>query len=251
MGRKRRRSFTKHRIFKQSKTIQQVPNKYDSDEEELLCAPVGHKQPEHHLHKPNLQSSFTLSSSNKISQRSKCLLFSDGFAPPLSQSQVDQAASVVSKPSSSAMQDSCVTNASSLTGAIAKTCQSLLPPTTRRKLLDEVMAGFMIGNTFARSLLTNDEASRLCKTQSKGVNNALRFLWIGVGDIRNPLATLYQIPPCTHQIELHMNDQSCVVLARNIVLFCVAGSDISDMNRKHIFYILFYKLYDIVLYKHC
>eukprot|EP00501_MAST-03F_sp_TOSAG23-6_P000639 GSMAST32.ASY1.ANO1.663.1 assembled CDS len=86
----------------------------------------------------------------------------------------------------------------------------------RRKLVDSVMSGFLIGNTFARSLLTKEEVQSLCNA------TPIKLLWIGVGDIRNPLTTLINIPS-EARVELHFNDLNSIALARNVVLITLAS----------------------------
>ena len=49
---------------------------------------------------------------------------------------------------------------------------------------DNVMSEFLIGNTFARTLLTKEEANLVDE------HSILKLLWVGCGDIRNPLTTL-------------------------------------------------------------
>lgn len=95
-------------------------------------------------------------------------------------------------------------------------------PASRRKLIDEVMGGFLIGNTFARSLVTPSEAQAIAD-QSTRVHDdvTFKFLWIGVGDIRNPLTTLSSIPTKC-RADLHFNDTSSMVLARDIVVLMLA-----------------------------
>ena len=106
-----------------------------------------------------------------------------------------------------------------------------LPP-SRRKLVDEAMSGFLIGNTFARALLTTTEAQQLAADNSRALQ-PLKFLWIGVGDVRNPLSTLLSFPRVAPakvkdegdspplRVELHLNDVSSVVLARDVALLSV------------------------------
>jgi hypothetical protein len=82
----------------------------------------------------------------------------------------------------------------------------------RRKLLDNVMQGFVIGNTIARSLLRPGDASRMCLGSA-----ALKLLYVGVGDIRNPLCTLSNVPH-EREVFVHFNDITSVTLARDAIL---------------------------------
>lgn len=112
---------------------------------------------------------------------------------------------------------------------------ALHQPLARRKLYDEAVSGFAVGNTFARSLLTASESEAL-RRQTQGTpaatgsaaesGNPLRLLYVGVGDIRNPLTTLAELGPpgvgAGGAISLHLNDASPLALARCAVLLSLA-----------------------------
>ena len=106
--------------------------------------------------------------------------------------------------------------------------------TARRKLVDEIMRTFVIGNTFARSLLTKTEAQGLCSLlaqQQPGsdIEKPVKLLWVGVGDIRNPLTTLTAFPPSPRvNLQFHLNDVSSATIARAVVLLIV-GSQRADV----------------------
>eukprot|EP00947_MAST-08B_sp_MAST-8B-sp1_P001746 g1746.t1 len=98
---------------------------------------------------------------------------------------------------------------------------SLLPPTqgglARRKLWDEALSGFLIGNTCARSLLSPSDAA-------DPTVDAWELLYVGVGDLRNPLTTLAALPLSKH-VTIHINDSSPLVLARCVALLLLAAQD--------------------------
>ena len=94
--------------------------------------------------------------------------------------------------------------------------QAELQTLPRRKCFDASLSGFCIGNTFANSLVNADDVA----TFAGGGTH--RFLWVGVGDVRNPLTTLDAIGDVSSKIELHLNDVSAFVLARNAVILAVA-----------------------------
>ena len=77
------------------------------------------------------------------------------------------------------------------------------------------MGEFLIGNTFAQ-LVTPEEA-KVYKTST------FKFLWTGVGDLRNPLTTLRNLckDDSDRNVHLFMNDISPVTFARNIVLLAL------------------------------
>ena len=99
----------------------------------------------------------------------------------------------------------------------------------RRKCFDNVMGEFLIGNTFARSLVSPEEAQKF-------TGSTFKFLWTGVGDLRNPLTTLSNLPSGDRakNVQLFMNDISPVTFARNIALLALVvgspGHDKSALN---------------------
>ena len=98
-------------------------------------------------------------------------------------------------------------------------CLANVATPSRRKLFDRAMSVFLVGNTHARQLFTEHEVREL--EAAKDWSRPLRLLYLGVGDPRNPLASLNQLP--TRQpVEFHLNDFSPVVLARAIVLLSLA-----------------------------
>ncbi|GBG29830.1 Phosphatidylinositol 4-phosphate 5-kinase 1 [Hondaea fermentalgiana] len=156
-----------------------------------------------------------------------------------------------------------------LAGAESAGKETLLPSPARRKLVDRIMASFVIGNTHGRALWTSQEASaRLCNgheaashlrkrrkrdnSSAKNIGDIatneedLRFLYLGVGDLRNPLKTLHElevaalselaqeswlqgernkISVSTHHAHFVLNDASTLTLARDAALLLAAVSD--------------------------
>jgi len=86
----------------------------------------------------------------------------------------------------------------------------------RRKLTDAIMQGFVVGNTAAQSLLGPQDAAALAAA------TPVRLLYLGVGDVRNPLSALCQLPHSA-AVVVHVNDTSAVVLARNVLMLAVAS----------------------------
>ena len=131
----------------------------------------------------------------------------------------------------------------------------------RRKLLDAAMSGFVIGNTAARPLLSRDEAKALLASASSSSSSSsssstdplstswLRLCYIGVGDVRNPLATLAELgrggsrrgtqtPSSSSssslllpRVALELNDMSPVTLARDVVLLLLATRELPSSPR--------------------
>ena len=93
----------------------------------------------------------------------------------------------------------------------------------RRKLADKVMGCFLVGNTIAQALFTAEEGTRLWESTAGAADSqrCARLLYVGVGDVRNPLSALANLPAGA-QSEVHMNDTADVVLARNAVMLAVA-----------------------------
>lgn len=111
----------------------------------------------------------------------------------------------------------------------------------RRKLLDKCMSTFLVGNTKATSLLSQEDvvalrSSLAAEINGKKRNNSQpitsRFLFIGVGDIRNALTTLHTMSPLHSQqhVELVLNDMSPVTLARDVVLLDLATRHIDTAS---------------------
>ena len=94
-------------------------------------------------------------------------------------------------------------------------------PLVRRKLNDNVMSEFLIGNTFARTLLTKEEANLVDE------HSILKLLWVGCGDIRNPLTTLKMLKK-NQKVHLFFNDISIVTLARDILLLTMLTFNYDD-----------------------
>ena len=94
-------------------------------------------------------------------------------------------------------------------------------PLVRRKLNDNVMSEFLIGNTFARTLLTKEEANLVDE------HSILKLLWVGCGDIRNPLTTLKMLKK-NQKVHLFFNDISIVTLARDILLLTLLTFNYDD-----------------------
>ena len=114
-------------------------------------------------------------------------------------------------------------------------------PLARRKLFDEALSEFLIGNTFSRQLVDAEElrvfadidgSDSESETNSDESNcskkaKVLRLMWVGVGDVRNPLATLHCVRGAlpASKCELHLNDVSSVTLARDAVLLTISAGD--------------------------
>lgn len=86
----------------------------------------------------------------------------------------------------------------------------------RRKLHDANMRSFLVGNTAARPLIVAGSAS-LCKAKP------VRLAWLAVGDVRNFLATLVEIP-VEHPVEAVLNDASALIGARNASMLLLAAN---------------------------
>ena len=97
----------------------------------------------------------------------------------------------------------------------------------RRKLLENVMSGFVVGNTNARGI----DPAYLDLSQERGQMN---ILYLGVGDMRNPLTTIHSVdakvkeckdsPKCRPlPLCLHLNDMNTIVLARNAIFLLLAA----------------------------
>lgn len=86
----------------------------------------------------------------------------------------------------------------------------------RRKLHDASMRSFLLGNTAARPLIVAGSASLY-----KG--RPVRLAWLAVGDVRNFLTTLVEIP-IEHPVEAVLNDASGLVGARNASMLLLAAS---------------------------
>lgn len=97
----------------------------------------------------------------------------------------------------------------------------------RRKLLDNVMSGLVVGNTNARGI----DPAYLDVTRERGRMN---ILYLGVGDMRNPLTTIHSLDANikdnrdfpngrTLRMCLHLNDMNTIVLARNAVFLLLAA----------------------------
>ena len=126
----------------------------------------------------------------------------------------------------------------------------------RRKLWDASLSGFLVGNTCARALITEEEGSARGRGEvdddygadgdgsaaSSGSASSsssstahpraalpLEILYIGVADLRNPLTTLLNVPP-GRPVTLHLNDSCPLALARCVALLLMVaqGSDDSD-----------------------
>ena len=102
---------------------------------------------------------------------------------------------------------------------------SLSATLSRRKLFDRAMSVFLVGNTHARQLYTEQEAKELAIATTTAT--PLSFLYMGVGDPRNPLASLVQIP-LHRPVWFHLNDFSAVVVSRAIVLLAMAAAGGED-----------------------
>uniref|UniRef100_A0A7S2S719 DUF4470 domain-containing protein n=1 Tax=Mucochytrium quahogii TaxID=96639 RepID=A0A7S2S719_9STRA len=88
----------------------------------------------------------------------------------------------------------------------------------RRKLFDRVMGGFCIGNTNARSLIcASDQIEKLTCAE----DNMIKILYVGVGDMRNLLTTLCNVP-LDVKVGFTMNDVNTLVLARNVLIMSIA-----------------------------
>lgn len=121
---------------------------------------------------------------------------------------------------------------------------------SRRKLVDKIMQTFLIGNTTARPLITSLEGERLGtphQDQTSGAavettsadlsvearkrkrdspedsSSSLDLLFLGVGDLRNPLLTLTNIPG-NRPVSIYLNDLSPVTIARNVVILQLSKS---------------------------
>ena len=108
---------------------------------------------------------------------------------------------------------------------------SLLQPehlAPRRKLLENVMAGFVVGNTNARGI---DPAYLRISPARDQIN----LLYLGVGDMRNPLTAIQNLDTKAKEtidlshckrlrVCLHLNDMNTIVLARNAVFLLVAAN---------------------------
>jgi hypothetical protein len=97
------------------------------------------------------------------------------------------------------------------------------------------MSNFLVGNTAAKSLLVDSEASAIRAAAKQGTTTTTRLLFIGVGDVRNALLTLSTISPkplpnCVHSVELFLNDLSPVTLARDVVLLALATQDDATLS---------------------
>jgi len=92
--------------------------------------------------------------------------------------------------------------------------ESLSP--SRRKLLDGILAGFVVGNTNARSLVTKAEAKGFAASGAEEVS----LLFLGVGDVRNPLKTVHALWNAGFggKIRICVNDACVMTLARDLVL---------------------------------
>ena len=105
---------------------------------------------------------------------------------------------------------------------------SKLPPVAlgRRKLVDEVMAGFLIGNTAARAVMATEDVPAPAPSASGAGLSPVRLLFCGVGDVRNALTTAEALQPgvMPRPIEVHLNDISVATLARDAVLLHLAVS---------------------------
>lgn len=90
----------------------------------------------------------------------------------------------------------------------------------RRKLFDVVMSFFLLGNTNARALFTRQEGQALAKNMSSPV----KLLYLGVGDVRNVLTTLNNLPLPGRgfKVEVVLNDSSALTLARDVLLLELA-----------------------------
>jgi hypothetical protein len=111
--------------------------------------------------------------------------------------------------------------------AAAAGATSVIIGSARRKLLDSCMSTFLIGNTHARSLLPAAAAAAIMRQGAAPAPPVTRLLFIGVGDVRNPLTTLLSLTPPPgggplFPVELFLNDLSPVTLARGVVLLALA-----------------------------
>ena len=122
----------------------------------------------------------------------------------------------------------------------------------RRKLWDASLSGFLVGNTCARALITEEEG----RAQGRGTDDddygagdgsaasssssssssstahpraalPLEILYIGVADLRNPLTTLLNVPP-GRPVTLHLNDSCPLALARCVALLLMVAQDSDD-----------------------
>lgn len=115
---------------------------------------------------------------------------------------------------------------------------SIPPPIPcRRKVFDRGMQSFSLGNTPAMNVFHSADLDAIPEPHieltdamaasdgalSAAVNSLLRVLFIGVGDIRNPLCFL-QDANTTRPVEIHMNDIAVPTLARDLVLFKICRS---------------------------
>ena len=124
----------------------------------------------------------------------------------------------------------------------------------RRKLWDASLSGFLVGNTCARALITEEEGSARGRGEvdddygadgdgsaaSSGSASSsssstahpraalpLEILYIGVADLRNPLTTLLNVPP-GRPVTLHLNDSCPLALARCVALLLMVAQDSDD-----------------------
>jgi len=125
---------------------------------------------------------------------------------------------------------------------------SQLPPTAtsmsipplipcRRKVFDRGMQSFSLGNTPAMNVFHRVDLDAVPESHieltdamaasdgalSAAVNSLLRVLFIGVGDIRNPLCFLHEAHTA-QPVEIHVNDIALPTLARDLVLFKICRS---------------------------
>ena len=108
--------------------------------------------------------------------------------------------------------------------ARARTC--FFGPLSRVKLCEEILTEFLIGNTFARSLISEKDVAAIAGGDI-GEDDLVHLLWVGVGDVRNPLLTLSGLSS-TRRHALHLNDVSPVTLARDAVILAMGASRIDD-----------------------
>ena len=100
-------------------------------------------------------------------------------------------------------------------------------PLTRVKLYGEILAEFLIGNTFARSLISEKDMGHCGGRKSGRQEAAVHLLWVGVGDVRNPLLTLSGLSR-NRCYALHLNDVSPVTLARDAVILAMGATRVED-----------------------
>ena len=153
-------------------------------------------------------------------RRRRCLLFLDGVVDP-------DAAPKPKRATQLAVNAAAAADVPESAAGVSPVAAPRISA-ARRKLVDRAMSGFIIGNTHARSLLTRQEAAELAKAPPVGPGatpQPTKLLWIGVGDVRNALTTLSAFPPRAY-VELHMNDMSSAVLARNVVLLTMATREV-------------------------